>query len=137
MPSENVEVVQRLMEAFDAGDWDTLFVLIDPEVVVSEWPDAPDSKTLHGHAGVTEIFQSWAEAWEWIRSEADEFVEAGDHVLACGRTRGKGKGSEVEVEIDAFNVYTLRDGKVTRMEFFTTKEPALRATGLTESEDAA
>lgn len=43
-------------------------------------------------------------------------------------------GSEnVEVGIDAFNVYTLRGGKVTRMEFFTSREPALRAAGLTQS----
>jgi hypothetical protein len=56
--------------------------------------------------------------------------DAGDRVLVCGRTRGKGKGSAVEVEI---NAYTLRDGKVTRMEFFTTEEPALRAAGLETS----
>jgi hypothetical protein len=35
---------------------------------------------------------------------------------------------------EAYNVYTLRDGKVTRIEFFTTKEPALRAAGLGETQ---
>ena len=38
---------------------------------------------------------------------------------------------------EAFNVYTVRDGKVTRMEFFTSREPAERAAGLREREDAA
>jgi ketosteroid isomerase-like protein len=31
------------------------------------------------------------------------------------------------------NVYTVRDGKVTRIEFFTTREPAFRAAGLDAS----
>jgi ketosteroid isomerase-like protein len=129
------DVVRRLQEAFEAGDLETQLSLIDPDVVIAEWPDTPDPKTGHGHAGVAAIAASWAEVWEWLRTDVDEFVEAGDRVLAIGRTRGKGKGSEIEVDIDSFNVYTVRDGKVTRMEFFTSKEPALRAAGI--EEDAA
>ena len=33
--------------------------------------------------------------------------------------RARGSGSGVEVEIESFNVYTFRDGKVTRIELFT------------------
>ena len=137
MASENVELVRHLIDAFAGGQRDELLPLLHPEVVMSEWPEAPDTKTLHGHAGVLEIVQSWDETWEWVRTDVDEFVERGDFVITYGRTRGKGRGSEVEVEIDAFTVYEVRDGKIARMEFFTSKEPALRAAGIDESEDAA
>ena len=132
MASENVELVRHLIDAFAAGQREELLPLLDPEVVISEWPEAPDAKTLRGHAGVLEIARSWDETWAWVRTEVDEFVEAGNFVVTYGRTRGKGRGSEVEVEIDAFTVYEVRDGKVTRMEFFISKEPALRAAGVTE-----
>lgn len=136
MASENVELVNRLNNAFASGERDELLALLHPEVVISEWPDAPDTKTLSGHAGVLEVVRSWDETWAWVRNDTDEFVEVGDCVLTCGHIRGKGKGSEVEVEIDAFNVYEVRDGKIARMEFFNSKEPALRAAGLTESQEA-
>jgi len=135
LTTENLEIVRRVMEAYEVGDTEAQLVLLDSDVELVEWPDTPDSNTFRGHEGALEAARSWAEAWEWLRNEVDEMVEAGKRVLVCGRTRGKGKGSAVEVEIDAFNVYTLRDGKVTRMEFFTSREPALRAAGL-QSEEA-
>ena len=137
MASENVELVRRLIDAFAAGQREELLPLLHPDVVISEWPEAPDTKTLRGHPGVLEVVRSWDDTWAWVRTEVDEFVEAGNFVVTYGRTRGKGRGSEVEVEIDAFTVYEVRDGKVARMEFFTSKEPALRVAGIDESEDAA
>jgi ketosteroid isomerase-like protein len=133
MASENVAVVHLLLEAFERDDVVAQLALMDPEVEIVEWPEGPEARTYRGHAGAIRAGESWSEAWEWIRNEVDDFVEAGDRVLACGRTHGKGRGSAVEVAIDAFNVYTLRDGKVTRMELFTSREPALRAAGLTQS----
>jgi ketosteroid isomerase-like protein len=125
--SPNVAVVRRLTEAFDRHDVDAQLALLDPDVELVEWPETIDQSTYRGHDGAIKAFQSWFEAWERLRNEVDEIVENGDKVLVCGRTHGKGRGSSVEVVIDAFNVYTIRNGKVTRMEFFTTEEPALRA----------
>jgi ketosteroid isomerase-like protein len=130
MSAENLEIVRRLHEAFDRGDLETQFELFAPDVEITEWPDAPDSRTYRGHAGVMEAYNSWYEAWEWVRHESVDLVDLGDRVLDAGRTRGKGKGSSVEVSLDAFNVFTLRDGKVVRLEFFTDRERALRAAGL-------
>jgi len=105
---------------------------MDPEIELTEWPEAFDSKTYRGHAGVLEAARSWSDAWEWLHNEVDELVESGDHVLVRGRTRGLGRGSRVEVEIPAFYVYTLREGKAIRMVMFTSEEPALKAAGLSE-----
>jgi ketosteroid isomerase-like protein len=134
MSRENVEIVKRAMAAYEEGDLDAQLAILDPDVELVEWPEGPDQRTYRGHAGAVRAAESWGEAWEWLRNDVDELVEAGDKVLVRGRTFGKGKGSAVEVAIDAFNVYTLRDGKVTRIEFFTMKEPALRAAGLEESQ---
>jgi ketosteroid isomerase-like protein len=130
MSETNVEIVRRIMAAFERGDIDAQLDLLDPDVELREWPEGPDPGTYRGHAGALRAAASWSEAWEWLENDVDEIVEAGDRVLVCGRTRAKGKGSAVEVTIDAYNVYTLREGKVTKLEFFTTREPAFRAAGL-------
>ena len=73
-------------------------------------------------------------AWEYIRAEPIRFVEAGDRVFAFIRSIGKGRGSSIEVELDTFGVYTIRDSKVTRVQYFTDREAALAAAGLTEEQ---
>jgi ketosteroid isomerase-like protein len=137
MSAETVEIVERAMAAYEADDLDAQLEILDPDVELVEWPESPDQRSYRGHEGALRAAESWGEAWEWIRVDVDEVMEAGDKVLVCGRTFGKGKGSSVEVAIDTFNVYTVRDGRVTRIEFFTTEEPALRAAGLDESSKKA
>ena len=129
MSPENRELVRRIMEAYDR-DPTSVPELLAPDVELVEWPESPDQRAYRGREGALAAFESWSEAWESVRVEIDQLIEAGDHVLARGRTHGKGKGSSVEVSMNAFNVYTIRDGEVTRIQFFTTEEPALRAAGL-------
>jgi ketosteroid isomerase-like protein len=134
---ENVEIVRRLVDAFEREDEDAQLAIVEAEVEIRDWPEGPDPRTYHGHAGMREAWEWWGQVWEWLRVETADFVDAGDLVLTCGRIHGKGKGSTVEVSVDAFNVYTLRDGKVIRMEFFTDRERALEAAGLSGAESEA
>jgi len=128
----NVEVVRRLLDAFERGDLDSQLTLLAPDVEIVEWPDAPDSRTFRGHDGARQASEAWGEVWEWLRSDVEEVAEVRDRVVVSGRTHAKGKGSAVEVDVETFNVYTLREGKVTRVELFTSRGPAMRAAGLAE-----
>jgi hypothetical protein len=46
-----------------------------------------------------------------------------------------GKGSTVPVDFDSFTVFTLRDDKIARMEFFIRREQALAAAGIEEAQE--
>ena len=127
----NVAFIREFTAAFNRRDVDYMISQLDPEVELHEWPAAPGAGTYRGHAGVRKAFDSWFEVWAWMQVEIVDVVEAGDRVLVTLRQRAKGKGSEVEVEIESFNVYTVRDGKLTRLELYTEREPALAAAGLT------
>jgi hypothetical protein len=50
------------------------------------------------------------------------------------RTIVKGRGSSIDVEMDTFGVYTFRDGKIAKPQYFTDREAALEAAGLTDQE---
>ena len=62
----------------------------------------------------------------------EEFVDAGDRVVVALHLRGRGRGSGVEIDARFFDVYTIRDGKIVRMDEFTERFAALEAAGLRE-----
>jgi ketosteroid isomerase-like protein len=57
----------------------------------------------------------------------EEFVDLGDSVVVTVRLRGRGRGSGVEIDALFYDVYTLRDGKIVRMDQFTERSEALEA----------
>jgi ketosteroid isomerase-like protein len=132
--SENVAAVYEYVDAFNRGDLDTLVANAEPEVELREWPNAPGAETYRGPDGLRQAFENWFDVWEWMHLEIVETAEAGDHVFFKLHQRAKGRGSEIEVAVTSFNVYTFRDGKVSRVELFTDRESALAAAGLTEDE---
>jgi ketosteroid isomerase-like protein len=58
--------------------------------------------------------------------------DAGDAVVAVLRQRGRSKAAGMPVEMHLAQVWTLRDGKQSRMEMYSDPNEALRAVGLAE-----
>jgi ketosteroid isomerase-like protein len=129
--SDKIASLRRFLAAFNSRDIDSVAGELDPDVELHEWPEAPGSQSYRGPDGVRRAIDSWFETWEWMRVEVEDIVEVGDHVLFTLHQRAKGKGSEAEVEVRSFNVYTFRDGKVTRIQLFIERDRALAAAGLT------
>ncbi len=132
MSQENVERVRRGFEAFERGDLETLFDLLDPQIVWHQPDDLPDRVTAHGHAGMEQIMGRWLDGWEEYSIDVEELIDAGDRVVVVQRTRGKGKGSGIEVEMREAHVYEIRDGKAVEVWEYRTKDEALEAVGLSE-----
>jgi ketosteroid isomerase-like protein len=128
--SGQTEVVRRFLDAFAAGDDETQIALMHADVELVEWPEAPDSHHVQGANEAIQIRNSWFEAWESLRFAVDEYLEAGDRVVACGKAHALGKGSTVPVDFENYTVFTLRGGKVARLEFFIEREQALTAAGI-------
>ena len=59
--------------------------------------------------------------------ELEEVHERGDTVVAVIRQRGEGMQSGAEVEIRIAHLWTISDGKLTRLEEFAQSENAMRA----------
>jgi ketosteroid isomerase-like protein len=132
--SANVNIVRTVIDAYEAEDFDSVRTMIHPDLEVHEWPEGPDQRVYHGVDGIFRAREEWSKAWEELRSETLGYVDAGDRVLVLMRTIGEGKGSRIEIEVDNFGVYTIRDSKVAKVEYFTDREAALAAAGLTEDQ---
>lgn len=126
MSSENVEVVRSLFSALEDNDFETLLGLFHADV---EWTVAEGR--FRGVEGVVSAFVEWMEAWEEHAVEPEEFeAAAGDRVLATIHLTARGGQSGMVVDQRFFQVYTLRDGRISRMVEYLDRGRALEEAGL-------
>ena len=69
----------------------------------------------------------WTGAFEEITTQVEEMIDAGGVVIVRHRMRGRGRDSGVEVDLAIFQVVAVRDGQLTRMHDYSTREEALEA----------
>jgi ketosteroid isomerase-like protein len=140
MSEENVEVVQRLLEAFNAGwergDPGALFdsgtVADDLEFVV--FPGLPGHPpSYRGRDGFMAFMGTWTEDFDDWSIEYERLIEAPENrVVARTLQSATGKGSRVPVELHFGQVFEIEDGRVIRMRNFPDFAEALEAVGLSE-----
>ena len=124
MSQENVEVVRKFLLL----EVDEALVYADPDIV---WNPAEESAT-QGHDAVRASLVRWKSEWDDYELFPEEFEHTGEHVVVAVRLRGRGRGSGVEVDARFYDVFTLREGKIVRMDQFTQRSEALEAAGLPE-----
>jgi ketosteroid isomerase-like protein len=134
MSQENVEVVRRMYELWNRGEFDAAVEMLDQDVVWNAYVHLPDSGTRHGAGEVQQWAGEFLEAWGEIQVQIERLEEVGDDtVLALVRMTGRGRGSGAAVEsgVDG-HVWTIHDGKVTAVRMYQGAQDALEAAGLRE-----
>jgi ketosteroid isomerase-like protein len=63
---------------------------------------------------------------------AEEFIDAGDHVVVRVAVEGRGSGSGAPVTGTAWVVYSVRGGKIAAIDMYVTRDQALEAVGLSK-----
>jgi ketosteroid isomerase-like protein len=132
VPEENVEIVRERYGRF-IGAGENPPEWYAPEFVwdMSTFAGWPEKKHYPGAAGVEEFLSGWLEPWDDWRLELEELRPAGeDRVVAICRQYGRSSATRLETEMRFAQVWTLRDGRYTRMEMYAQPVEALRATGL-------
>jgi len=127
MSQENVELMREAYNAFDRGEANVLFELMDPEI---EWKSLEDTEPKHGTEGVLESVGGWFQVWNDFQIEPEEFIDGADHVIAVVMERGRVSGSDEVVSERFFQVWTLVDRKITAFREYKTQREALEAAGL-------
>jgi uncharacterized protein len=125
MSQRNLEIVRKLFADLEATDLAGALSLFHPEV---EW--SPTEGTYRGIEGVGSHWIEWMEPWDEHRIEPVELIEAGENVIATIHLTARGEHSGMEIDQHFFQVYTVREGKITRMVEFVDRASALEAAGL-------
>jgi ketosteroid isomerase-like protein len=135
MSEENVEVVRGHIEAFRRGDVPGTLSYFDPHVVwdPSRVRGALDVSVAYGREEVTETIRHYIGAFEDYDYAAQRLTDLGSGaVLALLTEEGRGKSSGVPVRQSFAALYTVIDGKIARVTFFSSEDQALEAAGLRE-----
>ena len=145
MSQENVEVVRRLLGPFEQGDIvllfrdDTTYASIR---AASEPLFTPDFECVFvrqdvgraaypGLDGLRTAWLDWLEPWESYHPRVEDVIDAGDdRVVVLTRDHARPRGSTGETEFVGAPIWTVRDGKVARIEFYFDRAAGLAAAGL-------
>jgi ketosteroid isomerase-like protein len=124
MSRESVEIVRTFLSA----DVDEALTYADPEIVWNPIEELP----TQGHDAVRASLARWKAEWDDYKLMPEEFVDRGDHVVVTVHLRGRGRGSGIEIDARFYDLFTLRDGKIVRMDQFSERSQALEAVELGE-----
>jgi ketosteroid isomerase-like protein len=130
MPTDHVEFVEGAIAAFSKGDWVTLesFYWPDAEAQAPEgWPEAENAR---GWPAMRRQFERLKDSWEEDSFEVLSAEDLGEErVFLAGIWHTRGKGSGIEVDLETWVLATLREGRISRIEFYIDREKAMRAAG--------
>ena len=126
MSQTDVKNLKAGFDAYNDGDFERLLELWEEDVEID---GLLVGKSLRGKV----------EARSWLvpeaidqRGEPIEFRDVGGRVLVTCDWHIHGRGSGVDVDTRLYFLFTMRAGKVARLEAFGEEHEALEAAGLSE-----
>jgi ketosteroid isomerase-like protein len=136
MSEENVEVVRRGVQAWNADDLDAFLAELDPEV---EWHPSIEpaleggETTYRGHDGARKAWDDYrGGAWERLTMRIQEIRDTGESVLVLGQADLTARTTGLAFSEEVGSLMTFRGGKVITSQDFLSHAEALEAAGLRE-----
>ena len=136
MTKENVDLVREAYEAYARGDVATMLEFIDPDL---EWTyldpalDHPKPQVCHGRHELETALQRRAEYG--FRAELEEVAENGESVMVVVRTPGLDAHRQRQGDDRAYNVLTVRGGRIVALRDCTDRAEAVAMSGIDETPD--
>jgi ketosteroid isomerase-like protein len=129
---QDLELVRSMLETLNERGVEAAMDQIHPDFEGVTPPElSPEPDTYRGHEGIRRYFAGFEGVMDEVRWEADELMEApGDRVVAGIRLVTRSVATGLELELAVWQVCTVRDGKVLRIDGFAKREDALRAAGI-------
>ncbi len=134
MSQENVETVRRALDAFNRRDQAAFAAFCHPDVENIPAAEFPENAPIRGGEPVWEFLVGVDDVWEgnsrWVWGE---LIDAGKNKVVGNQLREMlGKASGAGVVWSYWVVFTFRDRKAIRFEWFADRAKALDAAGLSE-----
>jgi ketosteroid isomerase-like protein len=130
-----MELVSSLYAAWERGDWRSTD-WADPEIEFMI-VDGPAPGSSRGVAGMVEAYRGILSAWEGYRTAPTEHRVLDEQtILSLITITGRGKASGLELQAQGANLFQIREGKVTRLAIYWSRERALADLGLPPEEPA-
>lgn len=130
MSQANVELVRQCYSAFNDRRTDAVTDLIDSRFRWEPGPDDPESEPRVGPEQTLGFLDAQWKALPNVHTEMEEVIEGEDEVVAVVHHTAVVPGSDAELERREAHLWTLRNGRISSLREFPTREQALEAAGL-------
>jgi ketosteroid isomerase-like protein len=131
-PAPDEDVAQRVR---DDRVWGGLEAALGPlfhDDCECSVPRFGGTKTYVGVEGIRAAWLDWLAPWASYRSEIEKAIDLDDRVLLLVNDYGRRDRNAPEVRGNVAAIWTVRDGKIARADFYTDRSGALKAVGLEE-----
>lgn len=110
---EAADLVHRATVRLNEGDDDGFIALCDKEVVFTDVPEIPGSRTYRGHKGIREWIANVRDISDDLQFQLWESEENGAAVAFDTSAEMRGQGSGIELGWRFWTVWRVRDGLIT------------------------
>ncbi len=126
-----MEIVRRIYTNWAPGSSPAKANLLDPDI---EWKPKGCHRTGNrtGIEAFTASIEKLDDTIGDFRMDVERFIDAGDRVAVIAPMRGRGSASGIQIEDRHGAVWTIRDGKAVRFQWFAKPSEALEAVDLRE-----
>ena len=131
--SRNVEIVVGQFEAVNARDFAAAMEAYAEDVTLTAHGPLGEmvGRTATGKKAVGDWFGDWFQQFAPdYRFQIEDARGSGDRVFIVATHSGRGRASGAPIEGETAYAYTVREGKVCRVELFSDRDEALEAAGL-------
>lgn len=123
----NVATISHFYDALDAGNIPGILTLLDEHVEWQTPTSLPYGGLFHGHAGFQNFLGKLIAQPVEFRREIREVLDAGDRIVVLLRFYARPKGGAAEFEVPEVHVWTVRNGRISRLEAYPDTAMVLRA----------
>ena len=133
MSQENVETVNRVVEAFNTRGLDAALAYVHPELAWHAPPEWLERDVYRGREGLRELAESWGQNFDEYRLDLERVVDlGGNRALALLIQRGRTKAGGNPMELTVGWIVEVLDGQLARVDVHFSWESALAAAGLSD-----
>ena len=135
MSGENVEIVRRLVDAWNRQDLEGILALTGPDPEYVNAPTAVEPGTRRGQDEIVAVLRTQWESIPGALWEIDRFHDRGDEIITEGRISRTMPGSDARISNPLLMSWRFRDGRLVRLEQLGAGPQfpeALEAAGLSE-----
>jgi ketosteroid isomerase-like protein len=137
MSHEDFETLRAEYAAMSRKDWSAVLGTADRDFELKAPGGGLDAGVVHGVERAQRAFEDFFSPFEAVSVEPETFFEGNGQIVVFFLQRAKPLGSTALVERRAAHLWTMRDGKATRLEIFPDRDKALEAAGLSEQDPYA
>jgi len=127
---ENVDLIRGYYAGMNARKLDSVLAILSPEVVFHPADVFPDLDPVYrGHDEFLKFARDFAATWEELSLEPLRFIGLDNRVLVPVRFHAQGREG-IETNLEIFQLWTIENGLVTRLDAYSNAEEASAALGV-------